>query len=415
MAIVTGTRTAYDSVLREVYTPHLWELQNRDRVMLALFQRDMDNYAEGKQIHVRLHVAGSGAVGYSAAGTLPAAGVQVFADATTTYARMYGRMRIDGALIHSTRSPNAAEVRALEFEAKHMVEDVADATEFDIWQDGTGKLGGTLTTPSGGASTTSFRVPKANCGIKKNQIIDVSSGATVTEGGTGFVVSSIVNDSNDPTKYLITIDGPLGGTGNVEAATYLAYRQGSRGGAFDGIQNIVASDPTTGTYMGINRGTAGNEFWRNQFLNNPDTAGTNRGINLPLIQQMRDEIEMKSPGKTSLIVCDHAIWRKVAGILVPDKRYGGDIQKLNAWCSAVMFDGIPIVRDKYCPPNKMYFFDQSTWAIYQDSEGGFLDDDGQILHQVAGADAYEAAWRRFLQLVCHDPAANGVLNDIDES
>lgn len=415
MAIPTATRTVYDNALRHVYTPKLWQLQNRDRILLKKFQRDTAQYAEGKQINIRLHTAGSGGVGWST-GTLPASGTQLINNAYANYKKLYGRFKIDGDLIAGTRTGYAAEMRALAWEARNLVEDLAQALAYDIWQDASGQVSGsTASNPSGGASTSSIRVPIANNGIRKNMIVDVlkTDGTASTQGKAGMLVSSVAVDSADATLYLITFDttnGPaLGGTGDMTSGgPYAVYRQGSYGNAIDGVSKIVS---TTGTYLGINRGTAGNEFWKAQSLAN---GGTNRPIQLELMQEMLDTIETNSPGATNLIVTSHAIWRKLADILVADKRHEGTRMKLDGWCEALDFRGVPVVRDKHAPANKMWFFDARTWTIYQDSEGGFIDEDNQILRMVSGEDAFEAAWRRYLQLVCHDPASNGVLADIEQ-
>jgi len=404
----TATRTTYANLLRQVYTPKLWQLQNRDRILLQLLQRDEANYAEGTQINVRLHTAGAHGVGWSTAGTLPSPGAQLGNTASTNYKRIYGRIKVDGALMASTRGPSAAEVRALQFEAQNMIEDLADALAYDIWQDGTGRLGAqivALDTPAAG----DFRLAKANCGIKKNMILDTSSTTgTGDDAETTVTVDSIAEDSNDSSQYAVLTNGTTG-DGSYSDVVYYAYRQGSRGDAIDGIASIVSD---TGTYLGINRATAGNEFWKAQVL---DNGGTNREITLSLIQEAIDAVEKNSPGTVKIIVTTHAIWNKIANLLVADKRYGGSEQTLNGWCRALMFrDDIPVVRDKYAPANTAYGLDLDTWTVYQDSEGGFIDEDGQILRQVSGSDAFEASWRRYLQLVCHDPASNFKLSDIAE-
>lgn len=408
MTIAQATRTTYDTVLRQVYTPKLWLLQNRDRILFQLISRDSLQYAEGKQINVRLHTAGSGGIGWSDAGTLPTAGVQQFNEAVANYKRIYGRFQVDGPVLASTRTGYAAELRALEFEARSLVEDLADALAYDIWHDATGKLGqqiGAHSTPAAG----NFSLLKAQSGLKKNQIIDLTdaTGDAGTDGSTQTLITSIKEHASDTTKFDVVTDDSTG-DGTWDDKTYFAYRQSSRGVVIDGL-DISVSD--TGTYLGINRATAGNEFWKSQVLSN---SGTNREITLTLMQQMVDTIEQNSPGTCKLIITTHAIWRKIANILVPDKRYKGDQMKLNSWCDAVDFRGIPVVRDKYALPNRAFFLDTDTLKFYQDSEGGFIDEDGQILRMVAGSDKFEAAWRRFLQLVCADPASNGVLKDLTE-
>lgn len=52
---------------------------------------------------------------------------------------------------------------------------------------------------------------------------------------------------------------------NLGAALFYAGTEND-GKSFGGLQYIVADDPTSGIVGGINRATAGNEFWRNQVL-----------------------------------------------------------------------------------------------------------------------------------------------------
>lgn len=410
MALATATRSAYTFALREVYTPKLWNLQNRDRIMLQILNKDKANYAEGAKIHIRLHTAGTGAVVWSDAGTLPTSGSQKVEEATLNYKRLYGRMEIDGALIESSRTPTSAEMRSLLFEAKHLVEDLADALAYDIWQDGSGKLGGVVTahsTPAAG----NFTINIANCGLKRQMQIAIEGAGT--DDDADLHIESIIRKT--ATTFEVITTGQDNGDGTYDDGSgYYAYRTGMEASPTDvitGVRKWLADDPTSGTLGGINRATAANAFWRNQYMGN---SGTNREVTLTLIQEMVDRIETNSPGTAKLIVCSHALWRKVARILVPDKRYGGDVQTLKGWCKAVMFNDTPIVRDKYCPANHMYFFDTDTWTIYHNSEGGFIDTDGQVLHWKVGFDKYEAAWKRYIELACHDPASNGVIFDLAE-
>lgn len=413
MAISTATRTSYSDALRRVYTPKLWQLQNRDRILLQILRKDTQQYAEGERIEIPLHTAGTGGVGWSSAGTLPLPGTQEIKKAFANYARLYGRFKVDGALLASTRTGYAAEVRALGFEAKQLVDDLAQDLHYQMWGDGTGVLGAQIGEHSGAAAAGNFSIAKAASGLRKNMIVDISdsAGAAGTDGSTDTLIQSIVTHATDSTKWDVVTDDATG-DGTWDDKTYRVYSQGSRDQVLTGMQTYIADAPTTGTVLGLDRATAANAFWRNQYLGN---AGTNREITFELMQEMIDTIEQNSPGAPKLMITTHAIWRKIAKILTGDKRYPGEMTKLKGWCNAVHFAGLPpIVRDKHCPANHMYFLDLDTWAIYQDGEGGFIDEDGQILRLVEDSDAFQAAWRRFIQLVCHDPASNGVLFDISE-
>ena len=412
MAITTATRSTYGNMLRYVYTPKLWKLQNRDRILFQILKKDQKQYAEGQRIEIPLHTAGTGGIGWSSSGSLPTPGRQETSKAWANYKRLYGRFKIDGALIASTRTGYASEVRALEFEARQLVDDLAQDLHFQLWGNSSGKLGynfGSHSTPASG----NFSIDKAACGLRKNQICDIDD---VTGGGdeemNDVLIVSMVTHASDSTKWDVVTDGTgTDGTWDDGGEAYNVFPQGSEDDVVDGLQTYIADAPTN-TVLGINRATAANAFWRNQYMGN---GGTNREITFELMQEMIDMIETNSPGTPGVIITTHAIWRKIAKILSADKRYPGEMTKLKGWCNAVQFAGMPpIVRDKHCPEGHMYFLDLNTWTIYQDSEGGFIDEDGQILRLVENSDAFQAAWRRFIQLVCHDPASNGVIFDISE-
>lgn len=416
MAVATGTRTTYDGVFREVYTPALQELQNRNRVFMTLLQRDEEQWAEGKKIHIRLHVAGSGGVGWSDDGTLPDAGVQQYNEAVVNYKRLYGSLKVDGPSIESSQSGYASELKTLEAEAKYIVEDLYDAFEYDLCSplydpasstnDDTGVVGKV----TDDVDTTHFKVQRKGNGIKKNMIVDITVNDGTLGNGKLKALVTAVAVASDTTKLDITLDTdtPLAGAiGN----TYRVYRQSSRNKAVDPISLIVSA---SGTYLGVNRATAGNEFWKAQELSN---SGTLRAPTPELLAEGIDAVEQNSPGKVSHILMNYAMYRKIAALLQQDRRYteASEEKPVQSWVRGLKFGDTWIIREQWLPPEKIFCLDLSTWCLFQNNRGGFIDRDGQILHQISGKDAYEAAWRHYVQVVCRDPASNCVIKDVDES
>ena len=407
MADTAASRTIYDNVLRYVYTPKLWDLQNRERIMLQIIQKNTVALKQGKRIEIPLHTSSGGGIRWSSTGALPTTYPQATAKAYANYSKLYGKFQIDGDLLLDTDAEYAAEMSALLFEAESLVEDLADALSVDIWGDGNGRLCNVITDTT--VSTTTLVVPKNGCFVKKGMIVDVlvSTTGAVTDGGQSKRVVSVTPGTTTTSVVL-----EAAAMTSASHATYAIFREGSYGAALDGIQKAIFVPGTWNTYLGINRDTAGNEYFRNQYSTN---SSVNREPSLDLIQEMVDTIETSSSGKVDLIICSHPIWRKLAKQLTADKRYTGDTKLINGWCTALQFgDNVNIIRDKSAPHNKIYCLDSTTWTLYQDSEGGFIDEDGQILRQVSGYDKFEAAWRRFVALACADPAANGVIDDVAE-
>ena len=131
------------------------------------------------------------------------------------------------------------------------------------------------------------------------------------------------------------------------------------------------------------------------------------------MQEILDDVDSRSVGAVNMVLMSYGVWDTLAEQLVAKKRYPGQIYKLNKWIQAIDWNGIPCVRDFYCPDTRAYFLDTSSFRLYQNNEGGWMDKDGEILSRVQGYMAYEAAWLRRLQRVCTAPGANGVLDDLE--
>jgi hypothetical protein len=107
---------------------------------------------------------------------------------------------------------------------------------------------------------------------------------------------------------------------NVGAALFYVGTESS-GKAFGGLQYLIADDPTTGTVGGINRATAGNEFWRSQVLDESVD-----GITLSA-STMQDGMELlwvrctRGLDVPKLWTFGDTYWRFFAGSVSSNQRY----------------------------------------------------------------------------------------------
>jgi hypothetical protein len=388
---------------------------NLRSILLQKFQRNFENWAEGQDISVPLHAGRTGGYGFSPTGQLPPADAQEVARANFNYARMYGRIQIDAAHIKGASKSYAAEARPYNLETRSLVKQLRSTLNFHLFGSGTGQL--TLL-PS---QTATFSSPTATItvssikGLHKNQMVDLLLIADGTFSGTnGFKFAQIASINKSTKVVTITLGTPGDTTWdpthfNANEALYALYQSlkgdtSSYGNVFNGLQSACG---TTGTYGGINRATVGNEYWHGQAID----AGAATDPWLALLEEAIDLVEIHSDGQVDLMVTTHEIWAHLMNHLVAQKRYTGDM-KINGWCRALDFNGIPIVRDKHCPDGLLFALDTSTFTIFQDSEGGWMDEDGAVLHRVTDVEAYEATWSRYLELVCDQPAANCIISDL---
>lgn len=406
-----ASRTTQEDLLRLRYQPRLRVQFNLKSILLQYLRRNSKDYAEGKQIVVTLHKGQGGGIRYSNSGQLPPAGHQKVKNATFNYARMYGRIEIDGAHVEGADDvPAAAIARPYELEVNNFVKQARHHLNMDLFGDGSAKLAEIV---SAGSATT-FVVDSVR-GLTDGMLVDVLLTASGAVGG-GVATAEISINKNTKTVTMAAPSQFSDGTGNtVNAAptTYAVYRAGSYMQGFFGLDAAIseANPPAAlGNYGGIDRTLAGNEYWQGNVF---DNGGQTQPATFELIQECMDHVDVHSNGETNLVICGHAVFRKLMGDLLTNRRIGNEVKMLNGWAEAIMHNGVPIVRDKHCKPSSMYGLDLSHWELFQNDEGKWMAEDGAILSRVAGRHAYEAGWFRFLQPVCDAPNTQWKLENLE--
>jgi hypothetical protein len=107
---------------------------------------------------------------------------------------------------------------------------------------------------------------------------------------------------------------------NLGAASFYAGTEHD-GKAFGGLQYIIADDPTTGIVGGINRATAGNEFWRNQVF---DESVDSITLSATTIQDAMELLYIRCTrgmDVPNLWCYGNTYWRYFAGSVNTNQRY----------------------------------------------------------------------------------------------
>lgn len=412
---MAADRTTQSDLLRTVYQNKMRKQFNVKSILLQAIERSNANVAEGEKISLPLHVGRTGGYGWSPTGFLPDAGEQAPRRAEFNYQRMYGRIQIDGPHVEGASASYAAEKRPYDFETTNLVKQMREALNFDLFGSGNGALC-TFTADTGASGATRDFTCSSVKGIHQFQFVDL---ALTADGDTsdGFVHSQVV--AVNPTTKVVTVSGLTAWdeTAYNAAETTFSFFRSLKSTLIssptsDGFNNVceglLSAIGTTGTYGNINRATAGNEWWKGQEI---DTGSGTVAPYLSLLEEGCSLIDKYSTGTPNLIITTHELWNHLMNDLKDQKRFRGEMT-LNGWARALEFIDIPIVRDKHCPDGSIFILDTSTFTIFQNDEGRWMDEDGAILHRVANRHAYEASWFRFLQLVCDTPNANCHIKDL---
>ena len=149
---------------------------------------------------------------------------------------------------------------------------------------------------------------------------------------------------------------------NKMSAAIYSDGTGSGGKEIGGLALLVADAPETGTVGGINRATAGNEFWRNKSLT-PQEAMTSSTI----LKNM-DKLFMqlcRGTERPDLIVAGTDMYTMFEEALTPMQRFS-DSKMADAGFVNLKYKNTDVIYDGgnggHCADNKMYFL--NTDYIY---------------------------------------------------
>lgn len=170
---------------------------------------------------------------------------------------------------------------------------------------------------------------------------------------------------------------------------------GNSGKDWNGLGNIVEASGTVG---GINRATAGNEYWRS-YEENTATALT--------LAQMSTAYNSVSVGNDhpDMILTTQTLFEKYEALLQPQLRYT-DTKTADAGFQNLLFKAAPIVYDEHCTAGIVYFLNSKYLTLVGHSSKWFAQT--QFV-QPEDLDARYALIMCYGNLTCRNAAKQGKL------
>lgn len=392
-----ATLTTFDSILKTQYLGALNEQLNNKVTLLSRIEKDYDSVV-GKNFTVPLHVSRNEGTGARAdGGALPTAGNQGYKECIIPMRYLYHRIQVTGPTIKAARDNAGAFVRAIDSEMRGAERDMRTSINRQLFGDGSGAL-----TVCGTTSNSTTVVVSSTAKLRVGTPIDVlvTADGTTSTGAAGRTVSSITS----ATQFVIS------GAAITTDNTFSVYIAGSRNLEMMGLGGIVsATDPASGSLQGL--AVATYPYWKAQALSN---SGTNRAISENLMQSAMDAVEQYSDGNVTAIYTNYGVRRAYQALLTANKVYQNTMD-LKGGVKALEFNGLPLIVDKDCPANKLFFVDESKLSLYRLSDVDWMQEDGAILSRVSGYDAYEAVLYVYQELGCKARNAHCLLSDITEA
>lgn len=389
-----ATLSTIADALKIDYLPKIKELVNNgsNYFVLKLMQNAEEIKGGGKNFSISHHFGRNSGVGAGTEmGTLPTAGNQAYKASTGNVSYIHGRMQVSNAAIQASKKDSATYLKEMQAEVKGLTTDLQNYKRRAIMGDGTGRL---ATLAVNTAVNTLVVSDVRNFFI--GQIIDI-----VLANGTVDTAGRTITGINYDTKT-ITISGAAVTT----VATSFIVTTGTYNLDPVGLGKIISN---TQTLQGLDVATY--PWWVATIMGNGAAPGTPIALTDQRIRSVIDRIDIVAGKKVDWLGTTHGVRASYEAYLTANKRYTNPME-LEGGYTALEFDGMPMIVDRYKPTDSIWFGNWEDMAIYYTADLQFMEEDGSMFSRVPNAPAYEATAFEYSTLICNDRRAFGELRDI---
>jgi hypothetical protein len=386
------TTATADNALKNYYLSAVSDILNTETdPFLARIKQSMADVV-GKDVRKLVRYGVNGGIGAGTeTGSLPAAKGNNYALFVSTLKNLFGTIEISDKAIRASANNEGAFVNLLNDEMDGLVRSSSYNFGRMLFGDGSGTLAKTTGVTDGVISLDSIR------NVAEGMAVDFYS--TV-----GSVISTSRTISKvDRANKTITVEGTKLTTTNLPAGS-LVILQGSKGLELTGLGALFSNSETL---YGVTRA---DHDWMTPYMN------TEFGdITETKLQTAIDYIEESSGGHINFIVCSWGVKRALAAYL-SEKKTNVDVMNLQGGYTALSFNGIPVVAERFCPSGTMYLLNTDDFCLHQLCDWQWLEgEDGKILKQVAGKPVYKATLVKYADLLCNRPNGQAMLSGITEA
>jgi|TARA_R100000808_G_scaffold780_3_gene3774 hypothetical protein len=406
-------------------------LVNQEVVCWNMFQKAKKPVGGRGQFLMPIMVKNPGAwTGISEGGALPSNLNPDTAEASFSLTEFAGLYNMSWKLLQDARNSKFAFQTALKMMEAGFRRRILKLLNADLLSDGLGKLA-VLPAADDQTTVTVNALPSVDVGM----VVDVmDTGDNNTKHGNSLTVTAV-----DAPNRTITLSGAPSGTAAGDYVVIQDTVSSSSSLHTNGLLGIIDdADPPApkGDFGGIDRGTAGNEFWESVVL---DNGGTNRALTEDLLMQLEDSVREKGGASLNSYISNLPIIRRYHELLREDAffamsspkafdggsgvgRSGGSQQKGKDGGDGrtiYRFSGNPWHAEPYFAANtiigldtKHFFIGHGENAVPRPASEIF---DGTSFFRQTSNATFEVAWYWQGELLSDNPAAGAKIEDVAES
>lgn len=294
---------------------------------------------------------------------------------------IYGTIEISDKMIRASRNSEGAFVNVLNAEMQGLIECAKDSFARMLFSDGSGKI--------------------ATLGEKVEPFVyKIDNLKNIEEG-----MSVALSNGNLICYYDVPIVG-------VDAENSTVTLEMKSDFSVDGMDVV---DPVTYKKEVIGLGGLFNDasLYGFEKYNEPYFQGYKVELNsTPTEEQILeviDHLAESADSQVDMILCSYSMRRKIAKMISSGKTIVNSID-VHAGLGGIYVNGIPVIAEKYCPENEVYFINTKDFVLAQLCDWEWIEDeDGKILKQVAGKAAYSATLVKYAELICKKPCGQGMI------
>ena len=402
-------------------------LINEEVVTWNMFQKMKKPLGGRGQFIMPIMVKNPGAwTGITEGGALPSNLNPDTAEATFSLQEYTGLYNMSWKLLQDARNSKFAFQTALKMMEQGFRRRVLKLINADFISDGLGKLA-TLPAADDQTTVTVDALPSVDVGM----VVDVMDTDGNTKHGNSLTVTAV-----DVVNRTITLSGAPSGTAAGDYVVIQDTVSSSASLHTNGLLGIIDdANPPNANFGGINRSTAGNEYWESAVL---DNGGTNRALPEDLMLQLEDLVREKGGAKLNAYMSNLAIIRRYHELLKDDVFYsmsspqaldGGGLgrkggagqkgKKGGDGRSIYKFSGKPWHVEPYFAANTIIGMVTEHFYIGHGENAAprpvsEIFDGTPFFRQTSNA-TFEVAWYWQGQLLSDNPAAGAKIEDVAEA